>query len=312
MKLVLIGGTGRSGTSLVYRLLLLSGKMCGYPEFESRLFTANNSLLDVYDVYFNSYSPERLDWVCEAFKSSALNSFKDIPLGKRPFFLFGKNREVVGGAKFLEDYILGLKKDRLTGGDIFKCFRHRSEVLLTELFCLDRSKCNALVEKTPHNILHFKRINAVFPEARMLHIVRDPRAVAESVVRQSWGANSYREAVVWVKLILDTWIRQFENREFDIRNCMCLRVEDLVTKPEEGEMMMREFLDEELVELSLFANPDALDGWRENISTEDFEFANRELKKIMEYFSYSADIIGSAEQSSRTKLCINDRSSELV
>ncbi len=43
-----------------------------------------------------------------------------------------------------------------------------------------------LAEKTPHNLIHAGWLGQLFPAARFIHVIRDGRAVAESLVRQSW------------------------------------------------------------------------------------------------------------------------------
>lgn len=303
MKLVLVGGTGRSGTSLVYYRLLLNKEVCGYPEFESGLFSMNDSLLDVCDVYVNTYSPDRFDQICEVFKYNVQQAFDNISLGGliSSKIRFKPNRMV---SRYIDTFVRGLKNDRLSGSSYMECFRQRSNILLVQLFKYNSSRSNVLLEKTPHNVLHFKRIKDIFPEAKMLHIVRDPRAVAESVVRQQWGASSYKEAVIWVKLILETWIQQYENHEFDIESCRCIRVEDLVAGYEEKEKMVRDFVGEKLENMTLYANPDALDGWRKNISDDDFDYANQELNNVMQFFSYIPDLINSKDQALNTKLRI--------
>ena len=44
-----------------------------------------------------------------------------------------------------------------------------------------------IAEKTPHNLLHMAMLGRLFPRARFVHIIRDGRAVAASLMRQVWG-----------------------------------------------------------------------------------------------------------------------------
>ncbi len=46
--------------------------------------------------------------------------------------------------------------------------------------CADKSHATLLVEKTPENTLQAELISRVYPDAYFLHIIRDPRAVANS------------------------------------------------------------------------------------------------------------------------------------
>jgi len=43
-----------------------------------------------------------------------------------------------------------------------------------------------VAEKTPHNLLHTAYLGRLFPRARFIHVIRDGRSVAASLVRQAW------------------------------------------------------------------------------------------------------------------------------
>ncbi len=47
----------------------------------------------------------------------------------------------------------------------------------------DRQRCRMLSEKTPGNTFVFAELMEVFPEARFIHVVRDPRATVASMLR---------------------------------------------------------------------------------------------------------------------------------
>lgn len=53
-------------------------------------------------------------------------------------------------------------------------------------------------EKTPDHLLHISTLQEFFPEARFVHIVRDPRAVVNSLRSVPWSKGSVaRDAEVW-------------------------------------------------------------------------------------------------------------------
>lgn len=51
-----------------------------------------------------------------------------------------------------------------------------------------------VVERTPHHVLHLPLIGEVFPDAAVLHLVRDGRDVVRSLARQEWGPGGVRSA----------------------------------------------------------------------------------------------------------------------
>lgn len=44
---------------------------------------------------------------------------------------------------------------------------------------------------------HFDRLAALFPQARYIHLVRDPRDVARSSIGMGWAGNTYRGVDIW-------------------------------------------------------------------------------------------------------------------
>ena len=56
------------------------------------------------------------------------------------------------------------------------------------------------VDHTPLNIKYADMLFDLFPEAKMIHLVRDGRAVASSIMPLDWGPNTIdRAASSWVK-----------------------------------------------------------------------------------------------------------------
>lgn len=52
----------------------------------------------------------------------------------------------------------------------------------------------SVAERTPLHVNHMPLIAEVYPEARFVHIIRDGRDVARSIVRQEWGPNTIEGA----------------------------------------------------------------------------------------------------------------------
>ena len=70
------------------------------------------------------------------------------------------------------------------------------EVILKFYAPLGRSSDFIWGDKTPGYLRHMPLLKSLFPEARFLHIVRDPRDYVLSVSK-AWGKSIYRAAHVW-------------------------------------------------------------------------------------------------------------------
>jgi hypothetical protein len=75
--------------------------------------------------------------------------------------------------------------ERVRAGDA-----HPRELFLWLLHRTTESQSGRLVgEKTPAHWMKFDRIVSLFPDAKFIHIHRDPRAVTESLLRMDWWNN---------------------------------------------------------------------------------------------------------------------------
>lgn len=97
-------------------------------------------------------------------------------------------------------------------------------------------------DKTPHYTLDLEIICHLFPGAKYLHIVRDGRDVALSLLGRPWGpANIWSCAELWKRYHADTPVyAQLKAR----KRLWLLRYEDLLANPQEVVKGIYEFLGE--------------------------------------------------------------------
>lgn len=124
---------------------------------------------------------------------------------------------------------------------------------LTETFLYplaDQHGCRFLSEKTPSNVLVFPDLINLFPAARFIHVVRDPRAIIASMLQvgkrakqESWKAQEFTRsvcaAVAYVRQCQKTGFASFElapDRVFEVV------YERLVANPENETRRICEFL----------------------------------------------------------------------
>lgn len=84
-------------------------------------------------------------------------------------------------------------------------------------------------EKTPKTVMHVDMLGTMFPQMRYIHIFREPKDVYCSVRGLHWGPNSLPEFVQWYNDIMEK-ARQAQ-QGLDGRRYMTLSMDELVQDP---------------------------------------------------------------------------------
>lgn len=94
-------------------------------------------------------------------------------------------------------------------------------------------------QKTPRLVLHWREISDAFPDARFIHVIRDPRAVAASMVRSNVHKSTPLHAA-------RRWRRDvshgLELEQALGTNCLRVTYEDFVQNPEDSARTMAKFI----------------------------------------------------------------------
>jgi sulfotransferase family protein len=201
-----VGGTGRSGTTIVGELLGARADMSLVP-IELRFHVDRGGLADL----------GRGEIEVEDFVKKMRNRWyqrKDRN-GPRGLHVIATRPQMRAGFRALRE---GYDADpwAACGAFMDAVIRPYSEEHGTPTW----------VEMTPPNARGVAALHRMFPRARVVHMVRDGRDVASSVARRFWGPNDIESALVW-------WADQLiaiheAEREADPERLLRLRLEALV------------------------------------------------------------------------------------
>ncbi len=175
---VFVGGTGRSGTTIAGELIGASPAYALVP-IELRFHVDRGGLTDL--------AREVVD--IEQFEATMRSQWYVRPPNKGG----PRGAHVILGPPELDDALLRLRKsenaDRWLAAGAF----------LTDVIePFQRSRgAESWVEMTPPNGKNANMLARMIPEAKFIHMVRDGRDVASSVVRRSWGPNDMAGAILW-------------------------------------------------------------------------------------------------------------------
>jgi hypothetical protein len=94
-----------------------------------------------------------------------------------------------------------------------------------------REGVQAWVDHTPGNIFFTRTLLELFPNAKIVHMVRDGRAVARSLLDRAWGPNTMYHAANWWARYLAAGLAAEQAPEGE--HILRVHYEDLVLRPEE-------------------------------------------------------------------------------
>ena len=154
-----------------------------------------------------------------------------------------------------------------------------------------------LAERTPWHAYHLDLIGEVYPDSRVVHIIRDGRDVSRSLVMQPWGPTSIAEAAVEWRETIETARRQAAG----VSHYLELRYEDLHQAPDKlipelfgflGLDAGEDVLDRAFAEAGLQRNTDpnrsrvGLGKWQRTFTRADFRDFEREAGELREQLGY--------------------------
>jgi len=170
-----------------------------------------------------------------------------------------------------------------------------------------KPEARSWIDDTPSNKNFLPTLFDLFPEARAIHIVRDGRAVAASVMKRDWGPNTVLTAAYW-------WVGHLSlglAAELILPPARIRRVhyEVLVRRPKETLVELCRWLDLEYSDRMLDSrfytvdsrsatfNPlttsaprdDRADAWRKELSPRQIEMFEAESREMLRYLGYAMD-----------------------
>ena len=251
---IFIGGTGRSGTSMLTKILSQDRDILYFGE--SRFLVDKGGVYDILKKKCNK----------DIFQNRMMHSLRT---------------RIIGSLK-----TQGYKSRIYTKQNIYNIFKKcfvlndidESELINFVRFIyelgLNEFKKNILLEKTPHTNIMVDFLYKVFPDMRYIHIIRDPRDIYCSMLCQKWGPKNKED---FIKYYNDNMITSW-NSHIDIpdENYMYLRLEEIVENPNLSMMRILNFtkLIHKLKILKRYIfyiseKKAHIDRWRNELSQED-------------------------------------------
>lgn len=138
----------------------------------------------------------------------------------------------------------------------------------------------------------FDRISYLFPNAKYVHLIRDPRDVARSSIGMGWAGNVYHGVDHWLQTE-QSWKRLI--CEISAEQYIEIRFEDLILSPHIVLKKACEFIgvpySNEMFDYandSTYSRPDPLlvSQWKKNLSIKEIQYVETKAHLLMTDLSY--------------------------
>lgn len=323
MKICLIGGTGRSGTTILSKIFSL------HPEFtkvrESRFLVDPDGILDFYSSLEVGYSPycydrkvKRLIGFLEHLNSPEFQgkvllaiqrflnvdslSMKIIPRYSGLYFprFSPKYRNLIESlSENLVDFSyraewVGMPLGSSRTLNFKREVSKKSIAPILRKFLMDvmndviqHQGAMHYLEKNTWNILWFDQILELLPEAKIVHIYRDPRDVVASFTKQKWMSSDPVESAMIYAELMNRW-NQIKT-QVDPQSFMEISLEALVIDPEKVTKNICDFWgitwDANMLDIDL--NHANSGRWQQQFNQKEQQNINNILDKFIIDLGYS-------------------------
>lgn len=313
-----IGGTGRSGTTILAKILGNHSKCYVFPT-ELRFITdpdglisLKNALVDDWSFFNGDIAIERFITLMKALSNRFWKSYPNSDLksmvGKEFYFDWLNNyvseinynkapnlwaaranlfRKVIvkvfGINKFTSNFLeSSFFSSPLEEEDFYKI----SGKFVRDFFnrAASINKKEFCIDHTPSNLIHADFLQELFPDLKLLHIFRDPLDVISSFSGKDWGSNNIEVNTRWIFETYKRWeqVKTIISPE----NYFELSFEKLIYYPKETMSNVCEFMnlkyEDSMINLDLSKHN--IGRWEQVLSIKDIENINNKYGNLVELY----------------------------
>ena len=320
---ILIGGTGRCGTTILKKILASHSKISSIPK-ELRVVVDPDGVLDVINVLSYRWDPYSGDKAIHRFKmvldscgstNLVLIAFSKFcqKIGMSPPFYgslgigkwFGYNFYRSRSERLIKDITCHISNGWWLGSEPFQVpskiyetgpYPHANigKILRTFIEDLyvnlpDSKNCTHWLDDTPYNLLKARELFELFPDMKLIHIYRDPRDVIASTKAFHWGGDDIAAIAYRIASIHEQWsiikkgLPDFVYKE--------VKMEDLIRDTNNQLESICSFMDLKL-EPQLFKTPlnkGNIERWKNDLTKPDIEKVHLHLKSIIDKLGYHTE-----------------------
>jgi len=293
---IFIAGTGRSGTTILHRILSRHPSIYSVPR-ESKFIVEGDGLQRLVASLWKDYSVTQSGLDLERFEH-LMRIFYPRKEATEEWEKNWQYDRLIGEDIYYDclDEFIGSVTNRYSDGTLLpKMFEGKEELLVLSRRFVDRmfgtpalrSGKIGWLEKTPSNIIAMDFLWELFPDATIIHIKRDPRGVYHSLMNQSWAPSDPEAVAAFLGNIYLRWQRLKESYLFDHRRYIEIKLEDFVRQPK---AILNAICETAGLSPKNWGPPDidvsAPDNWRTQLSLENRKLCEERLGRFFPMMGY--------------------------
>jgi len=270
-------------------VLSLHPQVASHP-FEYRFIIDPDGIIDFYTTALNCWSPYIIDQKLRRLESFLMVLAKRYE-GKEIFVDWELNKHLPGYEEtvheLMDDLVdfkysgihYGLKEKRdmyFMGSKTKRELGHTLGGFVRTLIdgYLEREGKEVYVEDNTHNLLFAQEIQELLPEAKFIHMVREPKDVIASLSKQRWAPKDKMKTIQWYREIINRINRVKE--ELPEESFLVTDLYELVDNPEKTLTDICNFIgipfNEKMLEADLSKSHRGR--WKEEFSKEELKMMN--------------------------------------
>jgi hypothetical protein len=303
MTPILVGGTGRSGTTVLRTVLTKSKHIVAMP-FELRIVVDPGGVLDLVRNLSDRWSPYNADMAVHRFRrmmrqcahttmparalAVLLTRLRISPWSYSQVGIatvIGRRRFTDVVARLLDGVVHHTTIGSWTGSwpfrvnsRIYEAGPFQRQVVASMLSTFVHGLYDSIptskdsthwVEDTPYNLLHADELHELFPDMRFVHIHRDPRDVLASYRSKAWGGDDALAIARRLTGVLERWFLVRER--LPEGSFMEIALEELATDPDRHLRAVCDFVGVELEDtmMSISLSRANIGRWSRELSSEE-------------------------------------------
>jgi hypothetical protein len=151
---------------------------------------------------------------------------------------------------------------------------------------LAKANRQVYVDDNTYNVLYAEELLDLLPNARLIHVVRDPRDVIASYIRQRWTPSSVTAAIAFYTHVIECWL--LHRKALDSNRFIEIRLEDLCNEPEVVLKHIFEWagipFDTQVLDVALTKSNTGR--WRREFTSAEQSELDKKLRPFLDLYDY--------------------------